>query len=635
MLRAIVGTAGHIDHGKTRLIEALTGVDCDRWVEEKARGITIDIGFAHLQEDDLQLGFIDVPGHEKFLHNALAGLGGIGVMLLVVAADEGVKPQTREHLEICSLLGIPAGLVALTKTDLASPDLVELAELEVGELLSGGPFSEASIFPVSAVTGEGIEELRRNLLRMGRRFAPGVSPHVPARLPVDRAFHLRGRGALVTGTLVSGGVEAGQELDLLPAGKTVRVRSIQVHGQDRTEAQRGERSSFQLAGLSLDEVERGHQLVEPGAFGTSTSLLARLHVLESASKPLTGWTPVRFHLLASQVLGRLRPLEPQPLSPGGSGCVEIRLEGPVTTARNDRFVVRIPSPATTLGGGRILDPLWSRKRGARRHRALIDLSGDDLDAVMHWIRETGEGGVTESELARRLGLRKSAISPRLEELSRDGRLLKVDAGSGRQRRWLSPAAYQRMVTRAKEVMEGYFKAQRLSLGMPKAEAIRRLFKGTAAEFADIYLQWMEAQEILQVQGGQVTLPGRSAELTEKESGLAGRLLDRIQQHGLTPPSPQEICRDLEAHWKICEGLLGYLVDKGKLVRMPSGLLLSADAVAQLRKDLRASGWSLFSVAQFKERYELSRKWAIPLLELLDAEGTTRRVGEKRQLVGTR
>src|SRR5437763_9894821 len=258
--RVIVGTAGHIDHGKTSLVLALTGIDCDRWAEEKARGITIDLGFAHLREGDLQIGFVDVPGHERFLHNALAGMGGIRIMLLVVAADEGVKPQTREHLAVCSLLGIPAGLVALTKSDLASPDLLELAELEVAELLAATPFAGAPILPVSSATGAGLPELRAALLELAARHARREHPSheepasEPARLPVDRAFHLRGLGVVVTGTLASGTVRTGDALEVLPRGGTARVRSIQVHGEAREAALAGERTSLQLTGAALEDL---------------------------------------------------------------------------------------------------------------------------------------------------------------------------------------------------------------------------------------------------------------------------------------------------------------------------------------------------------------------------------------------
>src|SRR3954449_12879903 len=351
MQRVIVGTAGHIDHGKTSLVLALTGIDCDRWAEEKARGITIDLGFAHLTEGDLQLGFVDVPGHERFLHNALAGLGGIRIMLLVVAADEGVKPQTREHLAVCSLLGIPAGLVVLTKTDLVSSDLLELAQLEVEELLAPTPFAGSPVLPVSSTTGEGIPELKTALLDLSVKNAMPDEPDRPARLPVDRAFHLKGLGVVVTGTLASGSVRPGDTLELLPKGERVRVRSIQVHGQPRERADAGERTSLQLTGVALEDLTRGMQLGLPEAFEATTSLLGRFTLLPDAPAPVRGFVPVRLHLYASEVLGRMRPLATDKgadgIAPGETGVVEIRLEGAVSAVRGDRFVIRRPSPPAT------------------------------------------------------------------------------------------------------------------------------------------------------------------------------------------------------------------------------------------------------------------------------------------------
>jgi selenocysteine-specific elongation factor len=431
MLRAIVGTAGHIDHGKTSLVLALTGIDCDRWAEEKARGITIDLGFAHLTEHGVQLGFIDVPGHERFLHNALAGLGGIRVMLLVVAADEGVKPQTREHLAICSLLGIPAGLVALTKADLAAPDLLELAHLEIDELLAATPFAGTPVLAVSSATGVGIDALKSALLELASRHAVETAPEMPARLPIDRAFHLRGQGVVVTGTLSGGSVRAGDLLELLPPAPgldgTLRVRSVQVHGEAREAALAGERTSLQLTGAPLEELRRGQQLGTPGAFAATTSLLARVTLLPDAPADLQGFVPVRLHLHAGEALGRMRPLAgvappnagaaaplgdaalssadaaPSPahaapppagaaggrLAPGDSGLVEIRLQTPVVAARGDRLIVRRPSPAATLGGGEVLDPGWRRHRGALLPAALAALDGGLPSALAFWTLEAG------------------------------------------------------------------------------------------------------------------------------------------------------------------------------------------------------------------------------------------------------
>jgi selenocysteine-specific elongation factor len=636
MRRAIVGTAGHIDHGKTSLVLALTGIDCDRWAEEKARGITIDIGFAHLAEGDLQLGFIDVPGHERFLHNALAGLGGIRLMLLVVAADEGVKPQTREHLAVCTVLGIPAGLVALTKADLVAPDLLEIAQLEVEELLAGTPFADSPILPVSSTTGQGVPELKAALLDLAARHATAPDPERPARLPIDRAFHLKGLGVVVTGTLTSGAVRVGDTLEALPrrpgSEGRVRVRSIQVHGQPRDEAQAGERTSLQVSGVPLEELERGLHLAPPGALEATTSLLARFTLLPDAPAPLRGFIPVRLHLYASEVVGRMRPLAAEGLDPGETGPVEIRLEAPVAAVRGDRYVIRRPSPAATLGGGEILDPRWRRHRGAVLANALAALQGELPAALVFWVQEAGERGVEAEELARRLGTRPERVAEELSALAGKKGLLEVPEGHGHGRRWIAPAAVQRVTERARRVLKEHFQKDRLAEAMPKAEAVRRILRGRAADLAPVYLGWLEAQKVLAVRGDQVTLPGRSAELTGEESRLASAVLEAFDRGGLTPPSPGEVRQQLNAKPQILEGVIRHLTARGQLVKLPSGLILAASAVAELRRQLLSTSWSQFSVADFKDRFGLSRKWAIPLLEHLDSTGATRRLGDNRMVV---
>ncbi|HWM94862.1 MAG TPA: selenocysteine-specific translation elongation factor [Thermoanaerobaculia bacterium] len=632
MHRAIVGTAGHIDHGKTSLVLALTGIDCDRWAEEKTRGITIDIGFAHLVDhldgDDLQIGFIDVPGHERFLHNALAGLGGIRVMLLVVAADEGVKPQTREHLAVCSLLGIPAGLVALTKVDLVSSDLLELAQLEVEELLAGTPFAGSAVLPVSSATGQGIPELKTALVELAGRHATATDPERPARLPLDRAFHLRGLGVVVTGTLASGEVRPGDTLEVLPRGQKARVRSVQVHGQPHEAAEAGERTSLQLTGVALEELGRGMQLGAPEAFAATTSLLGRFTLLPDAPGPVRGFLPVRLHLFASEVLGRMRPLSGNGLQPGETGPVEIRLQAPVSAVRGDRYIVRRPSPAATLGGGEVLDPQWRRHRGTILGQALTALQGDLRSALAFWAVEAGERGVDAPALARRLGVRPAQVETELRKLASAQKLIAVP-GEGR---WIAPAAVQRVTERARRVLKEYFQKDRLAEAMPKAEAARRILRGRAADLAPVYFGWLEAQKVLTVQGDQVTLPGRSAQLTGEESKLATAVVERFDKGGLTPPSPSELSLALNAKPQILDGVVRHLVARGQLIRLPDGLILAASAVQGLKRDLLATSWDRFSVADFKDRFGLSRKWAIPLLEHLDSTGATRRMGDERMIV---
>jgi selenocysteine-specific elongation factor len=636
--RAIVGTAGHIDHGKTSLVFALTGIDCDRWAEEKARGITIDLGFAHLTEGGVQLGFVDVPGHERFLHNALAGLGGIRVMLLVVAADEGVKPQTREHLAICSLLGIPAGLVALTKADLATPDLLELAQLEVEELLAATPFAGAPVLAVSSATGQGVPELKAALLELAARHAVAAELELPARLPIDRAFHLRGLGAVVTGTLAGGRVRIGDALELLPPAPgvdgTVRVRSVQVHGQARDEALAGERTSLQLTGAPLESLRRGLQLGAPGAFTATTSLLARVALLPETPPPATGFTPVRVHLHAGEALGRMRPLGGGEQAPGAGWLVEIRLESPVVAARGDRLVLRRPSPAVTLGGGEVLDPRWRRHRGASLPAALAALDGDLAQALAFWTLEAGERGLEAVDAARRLGLPAERAAAGLDALAAASRLVFVPEAPGHGRRWIAPAAVERVIERARRVLKEYFDRDRLADGMPKAEAVRRILRGRAAELAPIYLAWLAARKVLAVEGDRVVLPGRSAQLSGEESRLAAAVMERFERAGLAPPSPGEVRQELSAKPQILDGVMRHLVTRGRLVRLPGGLMIAAAALEALRRELLATSWERFSVAQFKDRFGLTRKWAIPLLEHLDASGVTRRAGDDRLVART-
>ena len=629
MQRVVIGTAGHIDHGKTRLIEALTGIDCDRWAEEKARGITIDLGFAHLEEGDVRIGFVDVPGHERFLHNALAGLGGIRIMLLVVAADEGVKPQTREHLAICELLGIPHAVVVLSKRDLVEPDLLELAQLELEELLENSSYADAPVLAVSSTTGDGIAELREVLVAKAREVAVPSDPTQPVRLPIDRAFQLRGLGVIVTGTLISGRIEVGQTLALAPGDESLRIRSLQVHGQSRESAEAGERTAAQLSGVELAALRRGKQLVTADAFASTRSLCGRLTLLDDAPEELTSLVSVRFHLYSSEVLGKLRPLAGTPLEPGHSALVEIRLNQPVVAIRGDCFIIRRPSPATTLGGGEILDPLWRRRRGKPLREAL-GAALERRSALDLWVREAGERGATAAELGPRLGCRAAELSAELDQLVAADRLLRVDSGRGR--RWIAPVVCRRVMERARKVLRSYLETERLARGMPKAQFLERTLPRRAADLADVYLTWFEAEKILVRDGDLVNLPGRSVELTGEESHLARSILAQVEAAGLTPPSPGELYPTLGAKPQIAEGVVRYLVQQGKLIRLPSGLILSAAAIDRLREELLADGWQQFTVAQFKERFDLSRKWAIPLLEHLDSIGFTRRVGDERQIV---
>ncbi len=630
--RVVFGTAGHIDHGKTSLLKALTGIDCDRWTEEKKRGITIDLGFAHLREGDLQVGFVDVPGHHRFLHNALAGLGGIRVVLLVVAATEGVMPQTREHLAICSILGIPAALVALTKTDLASPELLELAELDVEELLEGSPFAGSPISKVSCVTGDGVAELRAAILELAGRFEIAADRQAPARLPIDRAFHLQGRGVVVTGTLASGCIRAGDALSLLPSEQAVRVRSVQIHGQSREEALSGERTSLQLAGANLEGVGRGMQLVAPDAFRPTTVLMARFTLLDDAPAPLKRSTEIRCYHFSSEILGRVRPLGPRKLEPGETGLVELRLSAPAIASRGDRFILRRPSPAATLGGGEILDPGWRRRRGTSLVSDLEALSGGEPEALRSWIERQGPRGMATGELAWRLGSNSDRLDGELAALAEAGELIEVPAAPGHPGSWLAPSAYERVVARATKVLTDYFRRDRLARGIPKSEAAKRILPAVRGHMIRFFWTRLDEQKILGLDGELIVLPGRKVELAAEESKVADALLERLGGEALTPPTRELLCSQLAAPSKVFNAAARFLVDAGELVRLPNNELLAASAFDELRGSMVDSGWDRFSVPQFKEHFGLTRKWAIPLLEYCDSIGFTRRVGNERMVV---
>ncbi len=570
-----------------------------------------------------------MPGHERFLHNALAGLGGIRLLLLVVAADEGVRPQTREHLAIAQLLGIPEAVVALTKLDLVDDELAGLVELEVGELLAGTPWAGAPLFRTSATTGEGVDALAAELVRRARTAAPLPAENAPTRLPIDRAFAPRGQGVVVTGTLARGVLASGDELRLEPAATNVRVRGLQVHGQPAEEVHAGSRVAVQLGGVDLAALERGQELVADEGPEPTRSLLARLRLLPDAPLAIDRPMEVRLHLFAAERPARLRPLAPARLAPGEEGLVVLRTREPLVAVRGDRFVVRRLSPAATLGGGTILDPHWRRPRRSELAARLDALTGGDDDALLAWIDAAAEAGTSETELARRLGERAALTGKRLDELVAQGHTLRAGG------RVFAPRRLRAIEFKAKRLLADYFERDRLAEAMPKAELVKKLLPPRAAAQADVHLGWLATRKIVAVEGDRVSLPGRQAELSRDESGLAGKILAEYDAAQLEPPSPLEVSRRLTSKPEMVSGLVRHLVARHRLVHLPGGLIFSAAAIRKMKEDLLASDVDRFAVADFKQRFGLSRKFAIPLLEHLDSSGVTRRIGDQRQVVRSR
>ncbi len=629
--RFLIGTAGHIDHGKTSLVKALTGIDADRLPEEKRRGITIDLGFAHAEWDGVRMSFVDVPGHERFVRNMLAGAGGIEAVLLVVAADESVMPQTREHFEIVRMLGIPAGVVALTKVDRAGPELIEVTTADVRELTLGSFLEGAAIVPVSARTGEGLEALRTALLEAARTTRSEGREEAVTRLPIDRAFLVPGFGPVVTGSLVSGTIAREQKLELLPERKPVRVRRVEVHGREEEVARAGERVSVNLAGVELSDLRRGMVLADPSAIATSQRLIARLELLPSAP-PLESGDRVAFHHFASEATAGVRLLDATGISGGGSARVALRFASPVATVAGDRFVVRRLSPVETIGGGVVLDPRPAAVRGRAdeaRRRALDRLENGSLgERLVLWIEESRDGGAAVDELAQRAGSSGAAVRAALAPALAEGRIRALRTSPDR---YMAEAVLGRLAVRATSELQKLVSADPTAVGVPRGTLLQKLLPRADPRWAEAVEAALVARGTIVIAADEARAPGRD-DLAGADRELSARIADVFRQRGLEPPSPSEVASIVKRHPKVIEGLIGYLAKKGALVRLPGGWIVAREAVDSVVERLRASGKPAVDVAEFKAMFGLTRRLAIPLLEHLDATKVTRRVGDRREVL---
>ncbi len=612
MKNIIVGTAGHIDHGKTSLVKALTGTDADRLAEEKRRGITIDLGFAHLRlSDEIQLGFIDVPGHERFVRNMLAGAAGIDVVLFVVAADESIKPQTREHFEICRLLGVQSGVVALTKADMVDPDLVELVRLEVDDFVAGSFLENAQKVAVSSVTGEGLDELRRELEAAARRTRE-KSAGGWFRLPIDRAFSMRGFGTVVTGTLVSGTVRADSEVELHPSGRRLRVRGLQVYGEKTDRARAGERTAINLADIAPEDLSRGMVLTEPGRFSSVTVFDAKLDLLASA-KPLKHEAPVHVHLGASEIEAEVRLLDRRTaLAPGESAWVRMVLREPVLVMAGDRFIIRMFSPVVTIGGGTVADISGHKYRRGVDFAARLQtlLEGTSRQRVELLVGERPDG-VSEAELIRLTGLKELAATPSLHLVAK-WRI------SGEH----VAAASRRVVT----VVRQFHKEQPLLQGIQKQDLKGRIVPDATPEIFEHILD--ATPEILQ-DAQVVRLKSHKVVLKLDEEAAKRAMESAFETAGLAAPGVQDVLKASGLEPARAKSILQMLLRDHRLVRISEDLVLHESAVAGLRSMMQGWRGQRINVPAFKDATGVSRKYAIPLLEYLDREHLTRREGDER------
>jgi selenocysteine-specific elongation factor len=631
----VVGTAGHIDHGKSALVRALTGTDPDRLKEEQARGITIDLGFAHAEVGDVSLAFVDVPGHERFVKNMLAGAGGVDLVMLVVAADESVMPQTREHFQICRLLHVPAGLIVLTKSDLADDDMLEIARMDVAELAAGSFLEGAPVVAVSSKTGAGLDAVRDALATLARSI-PERGREGAARLPIDRVFSVKGFGTVVTGTLVAGELGEGQELMAVPRGLPVKVRGLQVHGAATPSAAAGRRVAVNIGGVDVGDLARGDTLAQPGTLEPTQRLDAVVDLLGDA-RPLKHGARVRFHQGTTELLGRVAIAAARngegsatEIAPGASAFVRIRLERPAALTRGDRFILRAYSPSVTIGGGVVLDPhppptairtaAGIARFGRIDHAAAIDT------AVMSFIEERGGAGLKRRALTSRAGLDDAAAVAVADRLTRAGQVTPVGD------LLVATAVIERLSRELVAALQAHHKAQPLSEGLPREEARERLFgKAAPAIFEHVLGALAAARQV--AARDRLALAEHQVSLSPEEAAASDALSRVYLEAGLAPPDLAGAAGVARVSTAVADRVTKLLLRQKTLVKLDV-LLFHTDTLARLKDEVRAlkgsgAGGARVDVAAFKERYGISRKYAIPLLEYLDRERVTRRVGDAR------
>ncbi len=631
MKHVIVGTAGHIDHGKSALVRALTGTDPDRLEEEKRRGITIDLGFAHLDlGEDLRIGFIDVPGHERFVKNMLAGVGGIDLVLLVVAADESIKPQTREHFDICRLLGIQKGLVAITKSDLVEPDILDLVRLEVQEFVAGSFLDGAPVVPVSARTGEGLEALKAELRRLSQEIPPRPA-ELPFRLPIDRAFVMKGFGAVVTGTLVAGRIEKEAQVEIFPLGRRLRVRGIEVHNAPAQVALAGQRTALNVVGIEAKEITRGMVLAPPELFEATTRLDARLNLLPTA-RPLKNHSRVHFHCGTAELLAEVALVEGKELKPGQSALAQLRLSEAGLFLPGDRFIIRQFSPVTTMGGGVVLDnqPAKHRPGDARVLEFLRVMEQGDSKARLEWLlRERGEYPL--ASLGARLGWQSAEVLRVARLLEAEHRVLSL----GQPPTVLVHGEhFQNLAKHVVDQLEKFHAANPLVAGLPKEDLRSRAGSNGASPSPLLFnalLQALTEQRKVNVQGETVRLAGREIQLTPAEAAAKEQISAAFEKAGLAVPSAQEVIAALAIDRGRAAKLVQILLKENTLTKVTEDLIFHRSALGRLRELLakRKAQNNRINVTTFKELTGLTRKYAIPLLEYMDRERVTRREGDDR------
>jgi selenocysteine-specific elongation factor len=632
MKSIIIGTAGHIDHGKTALVKALTGIDADRLQEEKRRGITIDLGFAHMDirsanGDTLHLGFVDVPGHERFVRNMLAGVGGIDLVLLVIAADESIKPQTREHFDILQLLGVKRGITVLTKSDAVDTDTLEVVRLEVEDFLRG-TFLEAPNSPIvalSSLTGAGLNDLKAAILASSRDVQPRESRAL-ARLPIDRVFTMKGFGTVVTGTLISGTIRREEELEVFPYGQRVRVRGIQVHGQAADQAVAGQRTALNLAGATTEDLSRGMTLAPAATFSTTRRADVRLSLLASAPRALKNRARVHFHSNTMETVADITLHGTKQLAPGSNAFARLKLPEPALLLPGDRFIIRQFSPVITIGGGIVLDAAPIPR--TREPEALLQTlaSADRLSVLKARIERRGRNGITLSQLIAETGWTKQSLEAELAPEIKHSRILRiVDLFVH------GPAvsALQELIVAS---VTAFQKKNSLAGGIAKEE-LREQVKASPEVFAAALNLLTQARKI-EIAGELVRLPGQGVVLKDDEAESKKKIEDAFSTAGLKVPALYEVLANLKIDKARAQKIVTLLLRDKVLIKISDELVFHRTALEQLRRLVATQKTKSprMDVATFKELTGVSRKYAIPLLEYLDREHVTKRVGDAREIL---
>ena len=629
MKSVIVGTAGHIDHGKTALVKALTGIDADRLEEEKRRGITIDIGFAHLElpgqnGENLRLGFVDVPGHERFVRNMLAGIGGIDLVLLVIAADESIKPQTREHFDICRLLSVRQGITVLTKSDQVDAETLEVVRLEVEDFLRGSflDTSRSPIIPVSSLTGAGLDQLKQELIRAAAEVHAKDSGAL-ARLPIDRVFTMKGFGTVVTGTLISGTIRKDDELQIFPRGQRARVRGIQVHGQGAEQAAAGERTALNLAGVGTEQLARGMALAPPATFHSTNRLDVSLSLLYSA-KPLKDRARVHLHAYTSETIATVTLYDEKQIGPGLTVFARLRLSDPVLLLPGDRFIIRQFSPVVTIGGGIVLDAAPLAKGTPQKFLQRL-ASGDALSVLRARIERRGGCGLSLSQAVAETGWRRE-IEGYLQGAIRNGEIIPI--GDLR----IEASAIEGMKSALAKALAAFHQQNPLVAGMSK-EALRETLDAEPPVFGYVVDSLVRAKK-LEISGELVCLPGRGVVMKDEEAESKQIIERAFASAGLKVPALKDVLAGLKVDKARAQKLVTLLLRDKVLIKISDDLVFHSDALQNLRRQLGAekSKSPKMDVARFKDLTGVSRKYAIPLLEYLDRERVTRRVGDERVIL---